>query len=78
MTNKSLDLENPIPDLPKRALIQIYIRSLEEKSLCMRVWNWEWIKNLKQMIQDKMGIPASLQNLIYTRKVIQEEYKLQS
>lgn len=42
----------------------------------MRVWIKDWVKNLKKKIQEQLGIPANLQNLIYLGKSLQEDTKM--
>lgn len=70
------DLEVSDPEAPKENLNNIFIRSMEGNTICIRIGSWEEIKTLKQRIQERTGIPPYKQILIYTGKILQEEHKL--
>jgi len=56
---------------------QIFIKSLEGKSISMTVYNMEEVEYLTKKFNTLLGIPTRLQRNIYARKTLQEESKLQ-
>lgn len=58
-------------------LKQIFIRTTEGKHICVRIWEQMRVLELKKEIQDKLGIPAALQILIFSGICLQEQHFLQ-
>lgn len=73
--NKETNLDEHSPTSLKGDLIQIFIRSLRGKTVCMTIRSYERVRDLKRKIQDQLGIPASLQNLIYAGKSLHKDCK---
>lgn len=58
-------------------LKQIFIRSTEGKHICVQIWERMSIWELKNEIQDRLGIPVTLQILIFSGVCMQEQHTLQ-
>lgn len=58
-------------------LKQIFIRSTEGKHICVQIWERMSIWELKNEIQDRLGIPVTLQILIFSGVCMQGQHTLQ-
>ena len=56
---------------------QIFIRSTADRHICVQIWHWMSVLELKKEIQDKMGIPVALQILIFSGHCMQDKHTLQ-
>jgi len=54
--------------------IQIFIRTLTGNTICMQARTGMLIKNFRDDIQELLGIPASLLNLVYAGHILLEEF----
>lgn len=86
-SRQKIDGNLPDPELKsvKRDLIkadtadlkQIFIRSTEGRHFCVQVWERMSVLELKKEIQDKLGIPVALQNLVFSGLCLQDQHTLQ-
>lgn len=58
-------------------LIQIFIKTLEGRHLCWRIWKGRRILDLKYKIQNHLDISACKQNLIFSGLSLQDSHSLQ-
>lgn len=58
-------------------LKQIFIRSIEGRHVCMQIWERMSVLEVKKETQDKLGIPAPLQNLLFSGLCLQDQHTLQ-
>lgn len=58
-------------------LKKIFIRSTEGRHVCVQIWEWMSVLGLKKEIQDKLGIPVALQNLLFSRLCLQDQHTRQ-
>ena len=59
-----------------RSGMQIFIKTLTGKTITLEVKPSDTIKKVKRKIQDKEGIPPSLQHLIFTRQELKDHQTL--
>lgn len=59
------------------AAYQIFLRTTEGRHLCLQIWGGMRVLELKEKIQDKLGIPVALQNLIFSGVCLQDHLTLQ-
>lgn len=57
--------------------IQIFIKTLDGKTICWRIWKGRKIQELKNKIENHLGIPAYRQNLICLGHSLQDNLTLQ-
>lgn len=55
---------------------KIFIKTVEGKSVCWRIWDRRKIQELKHRIQNQLGILAHLQNLICSGNSLQDNLTL--
>ena len=60
----------------KPGTMQIFVKTLDGKSSTFRVTPNHTVLELKKMIQEKEGVPAKEQRLIYSAKQLIDERKL--
>ena len=60
----------------KPGTMQIFVKTLDGKSNVFRVTPNNTVLELKKMIQEKEGVPAKEQRLIYSAKQLIDERKL--
>lgn len=62
---------------PGLEVIQIFIRTLSGNTICKQIRTGMLIKNLKDEIQELLGISASLLSLVYAGHILQEKFTVQ-
>lgn len=63
-------------DLVVKDQFQIFVKTLARRLVTIRVWVGH-LEDFKQKIEEKLGISANLQSLIYAGKSVKEGTKLQ-
>jgi len=61
---------------PRRIDMQIFVKTLTGKTIVLNVGAFETVEKLKDKIQDREGIPATLQRLIYAGKLLEDKRTL--
>lgn len=64
-------------DLVVKDQNQVFVKTLAGKLVTIRVWVGHLVQDFEQKIQEKRGISANLQSLIYAGKSMKEGNKLQ-
>lgn len=64
-------------DLVVKDQNQVFVKTLAGKLVTIRVWVGYLVQDFEQKIQEKRGILANLQSLIYAGKSMKEGNKLQ-
>ena len=68
--------QNDSQELEAGTAFQIFIKTLTGKSLTLVVRKEDSIKELKEKIQVKQGIPANQQRIVYAEKQLQDDKTL--
>jgi ubiquitin-large subunit ribosomal protein L40e len=67
----------PLTDDMKGGTMQIFIKSITGGTISLIVRDSSYIKEVKEMIQDKVGVPISQHNVIYGGQNLHERQSLQ-